>query len=255
MGMKSLVKRGINAAGFKTFRYGVRGNGFAIGIHVRRNIKTHFAHTPVLPTATYSPWLEDKTFQKWYRLAASNTLVDEYRCFELWQLAKQAISRTGDVLEVGVWRGGTGTLISGAIQASGKTVYLADTFSGVVKVSEKDSVYSNGLHSAERSAVEGLIASTGLLNVKILQGIFPDDFREVSARQFCFVHIDVDIYQSAKDVFEAVWDQMPSGGIVVFDDYGFSGCDGVTRLVSELWTSPDKVFLHNLNGHAIAVKV
>jgi O-methyltransferase len=255
MGTKTFIKRGVAAAGLKTFRYGVRSERFALGLQLRRELKTDFAHSPVLPNATYSPWLEDKAFQEWYVHAKPNTLVDEYRCYELWKIAGQAGSRPGDILEVGVWRGGTGAIIAGAVKKSGKTVYLADTFTGVVKVSGKDGVYRDGAHSdTSREIVEALLQRANLTNSKILQGIFPDAFPDIATKQFCFVHIDVDIYQSAKDVFEAVWPNMPAGGVVVFDDYGFPGCDGVTRLVNEL-SGSDKVVIHNLNGHAVVVKV
>jgi len=65
----------------------------------------------------------------------------------------------------------------------------------------------------------------------------------------------VDVYQSAKDVFDWAWPRLARGGIVVFDDYGFRSCEGATRLVEEQRGHPDRVTLHNLNGHAVVVKV
>ena len=44
------------------------------------------------------------------------------------------------------------------------------------------------------------------------------------------------------------------GGIVVYDDYGFSACEGITRYVNEQVKEADRVVLHNLNGHAIVIK-
>ena len=41
---------------------------------------------------------------------------------------------------------------------------------------------------------------------------------------------------------------------MVFDDYGFSGCEGVTKFVNELRVNSQLFFIHNLNGHAIFVK-
>lgn len=41
---------------------------------------------------------------------------------------------------------------------------------------------------------------------------------------------------------------------MVFDDYGFLGCEGVTRFCDEFRACPGLVFLHNLNGHAVFVK-
>lgn len=48
---------------------------------------------------------------------------------------------------------------------------------------------------------------------------------------------------------------MPVGAILVFDDYGFYGCEGVTTFCNELKTCSDLIFTHNLNGHAVFVKI
>jgi O-methyltransferase len=42
--------------------------------------------------------------------------------------------------------------------------------------------------------------------------------------------------------------------MVVFDDYGFARCSGVTKFVNGLAHRDDLVFVHNLNGHALLVK-
>jgi O-methyltransferase len=47
---------------------------------------------------------------------------------------------------------------------------------------------------------------------------------------------------------------MPVGGLVVYDDYGFPRCDGITRHVDEQRTLADRVVIHNLNGHAVVLK-
>ena len=43
--------------------------------------------------------------------------------------------------------------------------------------------------------------------------------------------------------------------MVIFDDYGFHTCDGITRLVNSLKMDKDKRVMHNLNGHAVLVKL
>jgi O-methyltransferase len=64
----------------------------------------------------------------------------------------------------------------------------------------------------------------------------------------------VDVFDSAKGVAEWVWRRLIVGGVVVFDDYGFQSCDGVTAFVNEMKLWPDCIIVHNLNGHAIAIK-
>ena len=107
----------------------------------------------VIPGATYAPWNLDEEFLSCYRSIRRHTLVDKYRCFELWQLVKQTSRLNGAILEVGVWRGGTGALIARRAQLDGSDseIYLCDTFAGVVKAGPNDSIYRGGEHADERS--------------------------------------------------------------------------------------------------------
>lgn len=212
-------------------------------------------HDRVLPFATYSPWLNDAAFLQLHQAMREHTLVDLYRCYELWTLATQMATVEGAFLEVGVWRGGTGALLAAAAQSSGKAVYLADTFTGVVKAGALDTAYVGGEH-ADTSAdiVRGLVATMGLPNVTLLQGIFPDDTGHHIDGPIAMLHCDVDVYTSAREVVQWALPRLSRGGCIVFDDYGFLGCEGVTRYVNELRSDRSLVFVHNLNGHAVFIK-
>ena len=63
-----------------------------------------------------------------------------------------------------------------------------------------------------------------------------------------------DAHQSAKDIVLWIWPRMVSGGIIVYDDYGFLGCEGIARFVNEQIPESDRLVFRNLNGHAIVVK-
>ncbi len=223
-----------------------------------RSSEQVFAHSLIFPKATLSLWKTDVDFQNVYHLVSQgHTLVDEYRCYELWSLAKQLRHKKGAILEVGVWRGGTGVLLA---MASGQTnrVYLCDTFSGVVKASERDKVYKGGEHAdTTLHDVRQLIDTYNITNVELVKGIFPEESSHlISDSDFKLCHIDVDVYQSAKDIFQWVWPRLLCGGVVVFDDYGFAACEGVTELVHELMRDySDALMIHNLNGHGILIKI
>jgi len=173
----------------------------------------------------------------------------------------QSAKLEGSLLEVGVWRGGTGALIATKASLCGitDTVYLCDTFKGVVKAaSQKDSSYRGGEHAdTSRHVVEDfLYQRLQLTNVTILPGVFPDDTGPAIAHErFRFCHIDVDVYQSAKDVTAWIWDKLVIGGIIVYDDYGLFECDGMRHCVDEQDAIPDRVVMHNLNGQAVVIKV
>jgi O-methyltransferase len=209
--------------------------------------------------ATYAPWKSAPEFLSTYNLVRQNTLVDIYRCWELWSLAGQTMKRDGGILEVGVWRGGTGALMAkrASLAGSNEPIYLCDTFEGVVKAGSNDDYYKGGEHAdTSQPVVEDLLRSLAITNVRILRGIFPDDTAHLigPAERFRLCHIDVDVYQSAKDVMAWVWDRMVPGGIVVYDDYGFRGCEGITKYVNEQVSDVDRMVLHNLNGHAVVIK-
>jgi len=213
-------------------------------------------HEQIIPNASYAPWRSDVDFQKVMAAVRGRTMVDEYRCYELFDLGRQLRSLRGDVLEVGVWRGGTAAILATS-QMVGvhDRLWLADTFHGVVQAGDRDTNYVGGEHSdTSRQQVEALLADLNVANYGILEGQFPaDSSRAIKDMQFKFCHIDTDTYQSAKDSFDFVWPRMVKGGWVVFDDYGFWGCEGVTEVVNEI-KGNGIVVIHNLNGHALIHK-
>jgi O-methyltransferase len=229
------------------------------GKRIHQQRLSEYVHSVVVPVATYSPWLTNSDFISDRKLISSNTLVDPYRCYELWCMVAQSAKVPGDVLEVGVWRGGTGCLMALRLQRldGDRKVYLCDTFTGVVKAGENDPLYKNGAHrDASKEIVQDLIDSCNLNNTIILQGIFPDDTGpDIQEKRFSLCHIDVDTYASARDVFEWVWPRLCPGGAIIFDDCGFAGCEGVTKLFGEISNTVGAVAIYNLNGHGILIKV
>jgi O-methyltransferase len=220
-------------------------------------------HSMIVPLATYSPWQADHKFLNVYAKVVGFTLVDQYRLWELWKLAESVSKLDGDVIEIGVWRGGSAALMYRQLcdQGSDCAIHLCDTFSGVVKTGDKDTAYTDGAHSdtsvpVVQSLLDTVKQSGDKVRPQIHVGIFPEDTGHSFANsKFKLVHIDVDVYQSARDCVEFVSSRLCVGGIIVFDDYGFQGCEGVTKLGNELSTLKNFVSIHNLNGHFILIKI
>jgi len=250
----------------KLIKETVKGIARRLGIHLTRiprgdRFSQSIEYEVVVPAATYSPWNIDDEFNDIYSLIKELTLVDKYRCFELWKLVEQVAKlESGSIIEIGVWRGGTGALIATQALRCGinAKVYLCDTFNGVVKAGPNDSSYKGGEHSdTNLDSVDLFIHKTmSLHNVEILEGIFPDyTGHKVEEETFRYCHIDVDVYQSAKDILEWIWERIVTGGLIIFDDYGFYGCDGIAKLVNEQAKLKDRLVITNLNGHAIILKL
>jgi O-methyltransferase len=239
---KQVIKKLIERSGYTVHRTKAVSNG----------------HQGVYPQATYAPWSLDKEFLATYEQVRFHTLVDKYRCWELWKFVEQAAKlEMGDCIEVGVWRGGSGCLIAKKVQLLGMRteVFLCDTFTGVVKAGQSDDAYRGGEHAdTAESSVCALAEELGV-RVHVLKGMFPDDTgTEVENRTFRFCHIDVDVYQSARESTEWIWPRLITRGVIVYDDYGFAGCDGVRKFLDEWQSATNCIFMHNLNGHAVVIK-
>ena len=222
---------------------------------------TRYSHELIVPlNSTYAPWHDDKQFRELYDAIGSHTLVDQYRCYELWELLGQLGHLTGDVLEVGVWRGGTGILLAKRAKdlALGAEVFLADTFSGVTKAGADDPWYRGGEHADTSVDTVRALAKSHDVSVSILTGMFPEDTgADIADRRFRMAHIDVDVHDSSRDALLWVWPRLEVGGIVVFDDYGSFECEGVTSLGRNLFNQHLNAarLVHNLNGHLVLFKL
>lgn len=165
--MEATIKRLTNCFGFEIFR-----------IPKTKNFQMAQEYGPVFPSANYRPWNKDNLFQAVFASIGRFTLVDQYRCFELWKLIEQVAKlKKGCIIEIGVWRGGTGVLIAKQAKHCGikDRVFLCDTFTGVVKAGAEDSSYNGGEHAdTNRQTVEKILRKMNLDNCQILEGIFPD---------------------------------------------------------------------------------
>lgn len=188
-------------------------------------------------------------------------MLDRLRLYNIWSLIKNVQEKEGIVLEVGTWRGGSAMLMGHRLldlNMSNK-LYAMDTFSGVVKSSEKDEYYKNSEHSdCNFNEVFNEINSQNLSNIKLMEGVFPDALEknnEILNQKILFAHIDVDTYKSAKDILDYIWQAMKSGGIIIFDDYGFHQTNGIRECLDE-FILKNKCYSHYLiTGQFLLIKL
>ncbi len=226
-----------------------------------RGPQTIYSHELVVPmNSTYAPWHDDVAFREIYDAVNGSTFVDQYKCYELWEQVGQLAAVPGDVLEVGVWRGGTSMVIGRRLAQldPDARMFLADTFQGVAKAGSEDPWYRGGEHADTSPTMVQALADRVGVSVELLIGMFPEDTAaRIEDRTFRLVHIDVDVYDSARDTLEWAWPRLSVGGVVVFDDYGSFQCEGVATLGRQLFALNLQVgrLVHNLNGHLVLFKL
>jgi hypothetical protein len=138
----------------------------------------------------------------------------------------------GDVIETGVWRGGTTIMMRAVLRALGdteRTVWVADSFQGLPKPDAKRWPADEGLDfsgysqlAVSSAEVRGNFERYGLLDdqVRFLEGWFEDTLPTAPIAQLAVLRLDGDLYGSTIVALESLYPKVSPGGYVIVDDYG-----------------------------------
>jgi O-methyltransferase len=204
----------------------------------------------------FSPWEGDSTFDSLYRLIAPHTLVSRDRCWVLWKTLQQALCLSGELMECGVFRGGTALLEAATLQESGqdRPLHLFDSFAGMPETAGGIDKFKAGDFantSAERAAK--LLAPYPFVRLHV--GFIPDTFAGHTIERVAWAHVDVDIYQSVRECIEYIYPRLVPGGYLIFDDYGFPSCPSARKAVDDAFAARSEVPLCLPTGQCLVVKL
>lgn len=148
----------------------------------------------------------------------------------------------GDLIETGVWRGGSTIFMRAVLRAYGvkdRKVWVADSFEGLPAPDESKYPADKGddLHEFEELAVslekvQENFAKYDLLDdqVKFLKGWFSDTLPEAPIEQLAIMRLDGDMYESTIDALRSLYPKLSVGGYVIIDDWGaVEGCRAATN--------------------------
>ncbi len=227
-------------------------------------LRTQFAaHGAPIPDAhlyrpLFSPWDGDPVFEEDYQSIKDHTLCSRDRCYVLKATLLQALMNPGEVIECGVFRGGTALLAARVINSlpnarREKMLHLFDTFKGMPSSrAGVDRLQEGDLSTTSEAKVGALLRDFPF--VQIHAGLIPNTFAELKIAKVCWAHIDVDIYQSVHDCIEFLYPKLTPGGFMLFDDYGFPSCPGARRAVDEAFLGKSEVPLCLPTGQCLVVK-
>jgi O-methyltransferase len=208
----------------------------------------------------YSPWLEPD-FAERAGLVKGNTGLTPQSLYTLMHFLNEALLLDGDVVECGVWRGGSAKLLREEILARGakKKLYLFDSFEGMAAVDSGQDRHNVGdFRDTSLEHVQRFVSGAAGDDPKgvavFRKGWIPGTFKGLSKMKICFAHIDLDLYQSILDTLGFVYPRLAGGGVIVFDDYGFASCPGARQAVDEFFRDkPEKPFVLG-TGQALVIK-
>lgn len=161
-----------------------------------------------------------------FMAAARRNATSEVEMAILWRtwvlryFAKLALSRPGDFVEVGAYKGNTAHMIldTTPLTASGKTYWLYDAF----ERAETDVNHAMPEHGPDLHArVVARFADHPC--VQVVKGYVPDSFAEGFPEAIAFAHVDLNQAPAEVAALERILPRLVPGGVLVLDDYGWWG--------------------------------
>lgn len=175
----------------------------------------------------------------------------------------------GDIVECGVWRGGSMMLVANELIKLGdrsRCLYMYDTYQGMPQPDDRDvdaSGRSASLRLAEESgrrseslvwaeasldAVRRNLSSTGypedLLNY--IEGKVEETIPATLPERISLLRLDTDWYESTSHELKHLFPQVVNGGVVIIDDYGY--WKGARLAVDEFITRSEiPILLHRID--------
>jgi O-methyltransferase len=165
----------------------------------------------------------------------------------------------GDLIETGVWRGGSSIFMRAVLKAYGdcsRKVWLADSFRGLPQpdparypVDRGDTLWTYQELAISLEEVKANFSRYGLLDeqVEFLPGWFRDTLPAAPINRLAILRLDGDLYESTTDALSALYHKVSPGGFIIVDDYGLPTCRaaiedfrrarGITDLIHQIdWT-------------------
>lgn len=167
---------------------------------------------------------DSELFRQVRVLAIYSTLDNRSSIAGSWllqQLLRHQLARVpGDVAEAGVYRGGSAflSLALAHDRLAGRDYHLLDSFEGLIDTSAHDPASRSG-ELADAPVAEVRERFSHFPRAHLHVGSFAQRFGNLANRQFCFVYVDCDLYEPARQCGDFFYPRLPPGGMMLFHDY------------------------------------
>lgn len=178
------------------------------------------------------------------RAVRAYTMTSPERLYSLIQAVRymSAAAIPGDIVECGVWRGGSMMAVALALiecKDAARDLFLFDTFEGMAPPTERDVAIDGQSASklldshrktesdsvwcyATLDQVRDAMSGTGYRAEKIhcVKGKVEDTIPSCAPPKIALLRLDTDWYESTRHELEHLFPRLAKGGVLVIDDYG-----------------------------------
>ncbi len=180
----------------------------------------------------------------------------------------------GDIVECGVWRGGSMQAAALTLLSCGDTsrdLYLFDTYDGMPPPSDADVRVADGspaerlLATSSRGSKVWAVASLDDVReafasvpypperVHFVKGLVEDTVPAAAPDRISILRLDTDWYGSTRHELEQLYPRLSAGGVLLIDDYGY--WQGSRRAVDEfIERTGARLLLQRMSSGRVAVK-
>jgi hypothetical protein len=182
----------------------------------------------------------DKRFMEfWWQLIRDRRMILTIReAYNIYFYLSNSLTLGGAIAELGVYKGAAAKLIS-EFKAD-LPLYLFDTFEGMPEVNNAVDLHNKGDFSdITMENVQDYLG--GYSNVHFHKGFFPDTTQNLPRdMEFCFVHLDADIYESTLSGLNFFYPRLKKGGVIISHDYNAISCPGVRQAFNEFFVDKNE---------------
>ncbi len=186
------------------------------------------AYAQLLPLAFRSA----STARLCLRVVPRHTMIAPRLLFAMADLAKACRDVPGDIVECGVWNGGSLALLASAMGGT-RDAWAFDSFEGLPRPTEKDpgivrANYFRGWNAGSPVRVAEAWARCGLPpdRLHVVPGWFEQTFPRTEIPAIAVLHIDADWHDSVLLCLERWYDRVEKGGVVILNDWNlYAGAD------------------------------
>ncbi len=190
----------------------------------------------------FGPDMEED-FKKIYYAAKPFTMTSLERMYALYKSVQhiEKNNLSGDIVECGVWKGGSAMVIALTLLQLGKTdreIYLYDTYEGMSEPTEKDIHFTGSVakNDWEESAqvnhndwcyspvdeVRNNLLATGYPEEKLhfIKGKVEETIPKIVPKKIALLRLDTDWYESTYHELQHLYPLISNAGFLIIDDYG-----------------------------------
>lgn len=213
----------------------------------------------------------DPEFVDIYAATRGFTMTSVERMHALYEAVRHVVSAgvAGDIVECGVWRGGSCMLVARTLLGlgeSGRRIHMIDTFAGMTRPEDVDRRSRDGAEMISRwehferpghnewtyaslDEVRANMATTGYPedNLVFVEGEVETTLPAAAPETIALLRLDTDWYQSTYHELVHLYPRLRAGGVLILDDYG--SFDGARKAVDQYFAEHGPApFLHRIDS-------